>query len=1137
MSRSRRARLSLESLEARDVPASLISESFDTLTAPALPTAWTEWSSDGSDVFKSAGNQGVNGTGGVVSSAGSRTTGLAWSTLEVPGDTGAVGTIRVDSLVPTFVFTRGTNLGTATPSYVAATITRGASVSIVEVKNGITTTLATVKSPSSAYFSNNWARVSLVPAGDMVAVRVVRQDNGQFLNAQGTWQLGETDVLQAKTTIVDAPGNIGFGRAAVYAGAVRVDDFQSIDAATPPAPPTIDGVNESFDALASGEAPAAWDRWTAGPAAPFVASTSRALSPANGFTSNGGSTSAARAWSEVALPADVDVSAAIYLNSLIPAQVFARGSNLDTAQPTYYAVTVTRGLDAALVKVVNGASTILGTIKSADYISNQWLRVRLNAVGNQLQVTLYRIDTQQWLGSNGKWSDTPDLAIDLRDATITGGGYAGVSRAAQFAGAVTFDDFSATPAGDAVGPTVHITPLANSTSVSGEVTFRATATGAFTRIEFRLDGQLREVSSASPASWVFDSTTVVNGEHTLTVRAYDAAGNIGTADYSFVTDNPNAAPLPAPTIPRHYSHIRIAALAYSGTPVNNAFEQQLLKNSIDLVVPNPSLLQSIQNTAPNTPQLIYSNVSNLYLSLLTDWLAYADRSNVSREAAFYHVTKATPFSGSSSSSQPVTWFWGAYQTVNGTTTDVTSAARAGRNFNVQFGAAGTTTAIGYTDKFREMNITLARGAKAGWGGTWEYVSAVDASGKPTAWKTLTLNSDGTSGLKQSGTITFDPPADWVAASVGGSARLLYVRFRTTSGTAEVGAELKSVFGRDYVRAAGTYSGVIPAFDYTADKNGDGYLNDVEFAQRKAGMDARFVYESRLFYPYYGQMRFVTNPATSAVRNWAAEYHTHLLEATPLADGIMLDNSTGRLPFPGTSVVEPTANFSNDAAALVGAVSRAIAPHWVLSNTAGGREEGNAITAASGGALEEFLLRPLTANWAEVNDAADLVAGRLAAAGDPYLVLDSLPDGGSSTDARTQLATVAYYYLLADPERTFLMFYGGYSPSTTWTQHWSAAVTVDVGKPTGEMREFAGGTDPLSPSLTYKVLARDYEKALVLYKPLSYATGKGEGTRNDATASTHSLGGNYRAVQANGILGPVLNTITLRNGEGAILVKA
>jgi hypothetical protein len=118
-----------------------------------------------------------------------------------------------------------------------------------------------------------------------------------------------------------------------------------------------------------------------------------------------------------------------------------------------------------------------------------------------------------------------------------------------------------------------------------------------------------------------------------------------------------------------------------------------------------------------------------------------------------------------------------------------------------------------------------------------------------------------------------------------------------------------------------------------------------------------------------------------------------------------------------------------------------------------------------------------------------------------------------------------------------MFFGGDSPSTTWMEHWSPAVNVNVGKPTDTMHVFATGTDPANAALTYKVLARDYDNALVLYKPLSYAQGQGEGTTADNTATTHQLGGTYRIVNSNGTLGPAVTSVTLRNGEGVILLKA
>lgn len=1131
-----RTRLSLEALEARENPTTLFTETFDTLSPPALPSGWTTWSSDGTAVFASSA-QGVGGTKGLTTSAGSRTAALAWHPQTVSADTGAEASIRADSLVPTFVLARGNDLDTANRSYLAAVVTRGLSVQLLEVNGATVKVLGAISSPSSAYLSGQWVKVSLIPAGTSVKVEVTRADTGQYLNAAGTWQTASTSAITATTALNPTDGKVGVGRNGAYAGAVSLDNFAAIGA--PVSPPAPTGGVQSFDTTAAGAVPANWSVWSSDISSGFKASASRALSPANGFASSGMSNSVARSWDGADLPADSEASAAIYLDSLIGAQVFVRGTNLQTATPSYYAVNIVRGLQANLVKVVNGVETVIGSVKSAGYFSAQWTRVRLIAEGDRLRVQIYRTDLRQWLTPDGQWSETPDFALEVRDGSITGGGKAGVGRKSGASGALTVDDFEAKPAGVASGPQVTITRLGGSGNVTGEVTFRATVAGSFNRVEFRLNNVVRAISATAPAEWTFDSTTVDNGNYTLVVRAFDAAGNVTSKEFAFTVANPNMDPLPDPTIPRHYSHIRIAQLAYGGTPVSGALEQNLLRNSVDLVIPNPQYLGSINTTSPNTPQLIYSNVSNLYQGLLSDWLEYADRNGVSRELAFYHVTKATPWQGASPSSQPVSWFWGAYQSSGSATpTDVTSAARGGRNFNVQFGAAGTSTSIGYIEKFREMNITLARGATTGAAGVWEYVSAVNANGQPIAWKTLTLVSDPTGGLRTSGRITFDPPKDWVAsAGTTGAARLFAVRYRVTAGTAAQNAELLTVFGRDYAADTGRNIGTIPAFDYSADRDGDGYLNDAEYASRTAGLDARFVYESRLFYPYYGPMRFVTNPSSSAVRHWAGDYHERLLNANPLADGVFMDNATGNLPFAGASVLEPTSTFALDSGALMNTVSREIAPRWVLANTAGGSQTADAITASSGGVFEEFLIRAMQANWSEVGDAVNLANRRLNTPGNPYLVIDSSASGGSRYDARTQLATLSYYYLLADPDRTFLMFFGGDAPSTTWAEHWTPAAGVDVGKPTGSMRVFATGTDPGNSQLTYQVLARDYSKALVLYKPLSYAQGKGEGTTGNNTATTHQLGGSYRVVNSTGTLGPVVTSITLRNGEGAVLVKA
>jgi hypothetical protein len=144
-------------------------------------------------------------------------------------------------------------------------------------------------------------------------------------------------------------------------------------------------------------------------------------------------------------------------------------------------------------------------------------------------------------------------------------------------------------------------------------------------------------------------------------------------------------------------------------------------------------------------------------------------------------------------------------------------------------------------------------------------------------------------------------------------------------------------------------------------------------------------------------------------------------------------------------------------------------------------------------------------------------------------------GGFPTDARTQLATLAYYYLLADPNTTFLDFFGGYNPGTSWTDHWSPAAAYNIGQPAGGWSLFASGTDPAVATLSYHVYQRAFSNALVLYKPLSYANGV-TGTLADGTATTHALAAMYYPLQADGTLGAPVSSVTLRNGEGAILIK-
>jgi hypothetical protein len=827
-------------------------------------------------------------------------------------------------------------------------------------------------------------------------------------------------------------------------------------------------IRESFDKAPDGGLAAGWAQWS-DIGGSIQLSSAKALSKPNCVVMSGGSKIGGRAWIKETRAADVQASAAVFVEQLIPAQVIVRGSALDGGKPTFYAASVVRGMEIKLVSVQKGNYTVLGTVKSAGWFSEQWVRLTLRAEGKQLSVQLVRLDTNECLDESGQWSAVPAWALRKTDDKIGGPGAVGIGREASYAGTIVFDDFAAGKPWDEALPAAEVK---------------------------------RDTSVPAPARSPAETPIV----------------------------KVDAPPVPRPDVPRHYPHIRIALLAYFGNPMG-ALEDRLLRESVDLVVPDERFLAHINQVAPKTPSLIYTNTSSLYLDLLTDWLAYADRTNTLREAAFYHARVATKFGGNSPSSLAVNRFW---KVLTGTTSlaDHTSDAHV-KNGRVPLGGS---LYLGWPDRFREVNIELISGAAGGWKAALECPTEVDAQGKPTKWAALKPVTDTTNGLQSTGQITFDPSPDWKPATIHGDARLYYVRFRATSpGRAPVAG---TILGRDYVDAKGTTSGVIPAFDSDADKNKDGYLDDVEYANRAPGKDARFIHESRMFTRSYGQMRFAVNPSGPGFSGWAIDYHKRFLARSPLAAGLFMDNSEGKSAVDAGDVLEPVHRYAADYGTLLSEIEKAIAPHWVLANTAGGGRHCEPVIQYNPAYFEEFMIRPLSHNWTLYEDIAEAVERRARLTTPPPLaVIDSYPSGGKVDDPRMQLGVLAYYYLLAEPDWTYLTFFGGYEPGTAWDRHWSPAVAFDVGRPTGKQSVFATGTDPAATDLTFKVYQRQYEKALILFKPLSHhRAAKTAATIEDNTATKHDLGGTYRQVQPDGSLGPPITSISLRNGEGAILAK-
>ena len=98
--------------------------------------------------------------------------------------------------------------------------------------------------------------------------------------------------------------------------------------------------------------------------------------------------------------------------------------------------------------------------------------------------------------------------------------------------------------GDTTKPTTSITSPANGATVSGTITVTASASDnvGVTKVEFYVDGALKATDTTSPWSFSWNTTTATPGTHSLTSKAFDAAGNFQTSSAVSVTVN-NGTPI------------------------------------------------------------------------------------------------------------------------------------------------------------------------------------------------------------------------------------------------------------------------------------------------------------------------------------------------------------------------------------------------------------------------------------------------------------------------------------------------------------------------------------------------------------------------------------------------------------------
>jgi hypothetical protein len=90
---------------------------------------------------------------------------------------------------------------------------------------------------------------------------------------------------------------------------------------------------------------------------------------------------------------------------------------------------------------------------------------------------------------------------------------------------------------DGTSPTVNLTAPAEGATLQGSVALAATATDdvGVTRLEFYQGATLIGTDTTAPYDGLWDTLAVPNGAYTLTAKAYDARGNVGTSGGVSVT--------------------------------------------------------------------------------------------------------------------------------------------------------------------------------------------------------------------------------------------------------------------------------------------------------------------------------------------------------------------------------------------------------------------------------------------------------------------------------------------------------------------------------------------------------------------------------------------------------------------------
>ncbi|QEM68656.1 hypothetical protein FO488_11130 [Geobacter sp. FeAm09] len=236
---------------------------------------------------------------------------------------------------------------------------------------------------------------------------------------------------------------------------------------------------------------------------------------------------------------------AVIFGRLMSGTVKDTGSNLlpNIRTTVYTGTTSSFGVQLATVTDATGAAPL--------YVYDYELNNAGGTTGKATPTTVtYRPHTNDLYNlatSQDMFTTTPDTSASSWDAVTSSGTYTLVGTG----GSITISAASGTgtTTTDTTAPAIAITAPAAGATVSGNVsvTVNTSDNVGVAKVEYYVNGTLLTTTTSSPYSYTWNTASVSNGSSTLSAKAYDAAGNVGTSTSVAVTVSNAVADTTVPT--------------------------------------------------------------------------------------------------------------------------------------------------------------------------------------------------------------------------------------------------------------------------------------------------------------------------------------------------------------------------------------------------------------------------------------------------------------------------------------------------------------------------------------------------------------------------------------------------------------